>query len=412
MSIDFNQKFFRFDDALPVLSATTLISRLIALQERQLDSYDDNEYNGIEYNGIKYNGIKYNEIEINADIMYFHYASAFFCLFLALIGNRRTKDFPFNLFCKYVINDVWRIDGSFQDFSEEQRNIFYNFWYDSNQNINSYIEVFEPYLLYEDVDLLNYSDYDLLIVFNRILHDNIQLCFRLNYISNQFTLKAYDSTMNRIISNKKITDLIRKIANNNSSLPPSPNGRGRTSRSSCIVQVYSKSIPSTYLAISGYWDRILTIDPFLKNLFQKKRSLNATPFEKSMKSLLSNIASKNGWMYCNLDWYTESYYDSKNKPHNNHLLKQPLLFVNDVVNKILNNDLDYHYSNRDLFVCGERKVISFMQNDSLFLKKYRGQIDGIIFYIDRKPCYVCEESLKHFQSKLGIKWMKVNYAAD
>lgn len=403
MSISFEMKFYQFEYASAIFNIATTISRLKAIE---------NSATNHEKNYQKSEEPIYERIVLQDEFLYYHIASAFLCFYLYHLQTQSKK--PKEDFYTFILNVVWQLDCSYEECDNEIKRIVDETWNDCFENKKNFIQAFENYLLYDsnqqrlNYDIEEYSEFDRLIVFNRIVHDNLMLCLKNDYISKKISDQSFNSAKKRIFGDDIVKKIIDRIIVNNKQSPPSGGGNGKAvhKRSSCFAQVYTNGVKMTYLAISGFWDRILSKDPSLRTLCQTKKFLKPTSFEREMKRLIISITKINKWEYCFLDTYTESYYSLFDE-HNQdkYVLSAPLHFIDDLIR----HQNDKIYPNKRLFSCGERKIISFMENDISFLNTYKGKINGIIFYVDREPCTICKKSFMYFQNALGLKWLKIEY---
>ena len=398
MSINFEKKFYQFNDISAIFSIVTAIAGLNTIIKNGYTIDNECEEH------IVYTPIKYDENYLNYNI-----ASFLFCCYLYTLQSefvhKNYSEYAKKIFYEYILNDIWKLDYTYEDYPSELRAKLDYVWNYVNNYNNALTEIFEAYLL-NDYRIERHNYYEILIVFNRVVHDNINFCF----INESIQSDAFEKTMNKIIGNHIIKNIIDEIITNVPPCPPESNDSNRI-RSSCLAQIYINGTPKTYFAISGIWDRGMSKDPHINALLAKP-ALKLSKSDKTKISLVKEIGKQNKWNWCFIDAYTESYYsvytDDKNIQRKN-FLTIPLKFIDDLIqndNKKQLDDKNHKYNGR-LFSCGERKIMSYMKYDSRF-KPYHN-IKTIIFYVDRKPCYICNESFTHFKNALNLKRLHIKY---
>ncbi len=229
--------------------------------------------------------------------------------------------------------------------------------YQYNSEITQIIfDAFSSYLL---TDMVN--SFDALLVYNRVVHDNIMYCI----INEPIKGSTFGKTIDNVINNQELKGTIDNIIN--SVNPPTGGGDDRfgKSRSSSLAKVcFDDKTVRTYLSISGICDRGLSKNSLIKR-FLSKPALCLSTNDRTKISLVNAISKAKNWELCFLDHYTESYYsfftlDKQNQK--NFLLQKPINFLDDLRQKAKNkqlNDKNQKYNGR-LFSCGERKIISYI----------------------------------------------------
>ncbi|MGN0619228.1 MAG: hypothetical protein ACI4J7_09435 [Ruminiclostridium sp.] len=162
-------------------------------------------------------------------------------------------------------------------------------------------------------------------------------------------------------------------------------------RSICIAHVISFRKDEWFCAVSGLWDRSQLGVPWT----QKQKHMPQPLFpqteydirlEKQLDSIIRKLPNKTKW--CKTSKNVESYFDP------NGPLKQPVTLLHTLKKVFINGQKNIYW--KRLFSCGERKILCKLA------PKFHN-VCRIEFFIDRKPCNICDYSIKQICSMNGIK---------
>lgn len=425
----FDNKFFQFEDFYSVFSTVTAVSRLIALKKRSGDYISDDESSDeVNYSAVKYD----DEFLLKDDILYFHLLSAAFCCDLR--SEFSGYDIAEKELDRYLFDDL--LDGT-EPYSDEESDeasvpsLIHDIWNSISRGINDllsdkdnghiwhYWTVIRRYFRrpHDSADIR----YELMLLYNRIVHDNIMCCM----VNKGETAveRILTERLNKIIeavTDDDIKRLIDKVITRRYKNGKWKKQSMKKLRSCCLAETDSGSDTGYYFSISGFSERIAIDDKKVKELLQKPALQMSKADEKTME-LINGIATENKWKYCSLETFTESfYYDNdtatsfaeyftNNKETDKECFKaylheKPICFIEflEVMEKkglLDNNDNNFGR----IFSCVERKIISCIKNEGNIPKTAR-------FYVYRKPCFICQESLDNFKRDLDLKDIHVWYA--
>lgn len=422
----FDDKFFRFEDFYPIFSTVTAVSRLIALQRRADRIYESDDASSDE---VRYIAVKYGEeFLLKENILYFHLISAAYCCYLR--SEFSDDDIAERELVRYLFDDL--LDGT-EPYSDEESDeasvpsLIHDMWNviddlladKDNGHIWHYWTVIWRYFRrsHDGADIR----YELLLLYNRIVHDNIMCCM----VNKGETAaeRIMTERLNKIIeavTDDDIKRLIDKVITRRFKNGKWKKQSMKKLRSCCLAETDSGSDTGYYFSISGFSERIAIDDKKVKELLQKPALQMSEADEKTME-LINGIATENKWKYCSLETFTESfYYDNdsatsfaeyftNNKETDKECFKaylheKPICFIEFLEVMEKKGLLDNNDNNPGrIFSCVERKIISCIKNEGNIPKTAK-------FYVYRKPCFICQESLDNFKRDLDLKDIHVWYA--
>lgn len=403
----FDDKFFKFEDFYPVFSTVTAVSKLIALQRRADWIHEkDNAPRKSIYIPVR---LKNGDNLLYDDALYYHLASAFWCSWLyqnALGSNKLMLEF-----IKYILSDLLEIEYAENDDENEYLLKLYYEIMESSDEIQEIINVIsQRFIDYGYIDIFFYDRFEALAAYNRVVHDNLRLCF-----VNEGTTRAYfDSIIKKVIDDEirqKLDDIIREVKSESGKTK-------RNGRCSCLVRMKNNE---NYFSISGIWDRGFTNNNEIRRLLLKPALEQSEEGEDNdMLKIVKGIGIQNYWKFCFIASFTECYcYDKTQKQRSitveeaeYYRQKKPLKFIEHL--RALDEcgilDDEKGKIGGRMFSCSEKKIISYLKYCVRIKRRLKkSRYDPIKFYIDREPCIMCKESIEHFEREFGLKNLYIYY---
>ncbi len=155
-------------------------------------------------------------------------------------------------------------------------------------------------------------------------------------------------------------------------------------RSICIAQCFFRGKRACFCAVSGLWDRSELKAPWTEThkhmpipLFPQ--TVYERQLEKQLDSIIKKLPITTKW--CKTSKNIESYFDQY---QSSQALTQPITLLDTLKRVFIQGQhiMDW----KRLFSCGERKILCH-------LAPQQYNIDCIVFYVDRDPCYICDYSI-------------------